>query len=102
MTDALDRLNIDIVDAELKLLKAKTMLNEDKKQHEINKLIFKNNLDKKEYSNEDKREYAASLEPNIKANQQSLADREYQIAVDQIELEAKHRMFKILLQMGAK
>lgn len=96
------KLNDEIKAAEFQLLENTQTAVENKKSIEVAKFTFKNNLDKKEYSNEDKRELAALNEPGIKSAVKNLQDFEYQNKVLVIELEHKKRLLNILLKLEVK
>lgn len=95
----LTKLNDEILELDMEVLQNSRVLNENKKNIELMKFTFKNTLDKKEYSNDDKREFAAINQTDINASIKALQDFEYTVRVAVIELEYKKRLFNILMKV---
>ena len=94
----LTMLNDEIVKLELALLEKQKTYAASKKNMEICKLSFKETLDKKQFSNDDKREIEALKNDMIANIVKDLQDFDFEIKVLSIEIDFKMRLFKILLK----
>ena len=96
--DELIQLNQEIADLEQQLLEQQVILNETKKTFDIAKMTFKNGLDKKEFSNDEKREAAALEEPSIKQAVKDIAEYDKKNKLLDIDIRFKLRLFNIMLK----
>jgi hypothetical protein len=70
-----------------------------KRARDLLRLEFFNSLDKKEFSNQEKRDAAALMNPIIKAEITSIEQLEYELAIQRIELDHKQRSFRLLVKL---
>jgi len=93
----LQQLNKDVFALGRVILTRKRTNNDNVKELEIKKFNFKNNLDKKEFSNDDKRELEAMNQPTIKSMIDDNKKYSFETEIMQLEYEYKLRELNILL-----
>lgn len=91
-------LNDEIVKTELLLLEKQKTYAMTKRNIEIAKMTLKDTLNKKVFSNDDKREFEASKDIMISRSIKELEDFDFEIKILRIEIDYKLRLFNILLE----
>ncbi len=93
----LQELNDEIYKLARMIFSRKEIASNNRKTLDIAKFNFKNNLDKKEFTNEEKRENEALRQPEIKASTEDLKQYINETSLMELEYEHKLRLFNILL-----